>query len=584
MKNKSIAAFFWHHIKPFKWLYLIMLCAPLFNSFHPFIYNLCVKLFLDLIESETNITHKTAMIPISLFLLNHIMLNTVWYISEIAEWKAEPKVRRSIILKSYDYIQHHSYKFFQDNSTGQISTKIKGLLDGYDRFWAEMHHGIFGKSCRIAVNVSTLLFINAYLGIFMYFWTAFYIFIMSILSKKLNHLSFIETESRYNIIGQISDKIMNMMTLFSFSSRKWELKSLDNQITNDFLPKQITLYKYSLFLHLVGGFLYLLKFAFILIYMVYLRQHHMISVGSFAFVFGIILVASKDIWDITISLQDFIRAMGDMKSCMSILQTPQKILDKKNAKKLSVKKANITFSNVSFSHNENYFIFNNLNLKVKTGQKIGIVGHSGAGKSSIISILMRYFDLQSGKITINGIDIKDVTQDSLRDHIAVIPQDTILFHKTIMENIRYGKPTASDDQIIEASKKAHIHKYIQKLPAKYDTKVGERGVKLSGGQRQRIAIARAILKDAPILILDEATSALDSHIEKMIQESLSFLMKDKTKTVIAIAHRLSTLKHMDEIIVIAKGKIVDKGKHSDLIAKEGSIYKKLWEYQEIKLN
>ena len=209
-----------------------------------------------------------------------------------------------------------------------------------------------------------------------------------------------------------------------------------------------------------------------------------------------------------------------------------------------------------------------------------MVGHSGSGKSSMINLLLKYFKLRKGTIFIDGQNINNITQDSLRENIAIIPQDTLLFHRTLMENIRYGKPTATDEEVIEASKQAHLHEFITELPEKYHSCVGERGIKLSGGQRQRIAIARAILKDAPILILDEATSSLDSYTEKLIQDSINFLIKDKLKTVIAIAHRLSTLKGMDRIIVLDKGKIIEEGTHNELIQNNHSIYKKLWKLQK----
>ena len=209
-----------------------------------------------------------------------------------------------------------------------------------------------------------------------------------------------------------------------------------------------------------------------------------------------------------------------------------------------------------------------------------MVGKSGAGKSTLINLLLKYFKINEGKILIGEQDIAKINPDSLRENIAVIPQDTLLF-RTILDNIAYGKEQATKDEIIDASKKAHIDEYIQTLDKGYDTYVGERGVKLSGGQRQRIAIARAILKDAPILILDEATSSLDSKTEKLIQESLNLLIEDKSKTVIAIAHRLSTLKHMDRIIVMDKGKIIEEGTHDELLKNKNSLYKKLWELQEI---
>lgn len=214
-------------------------------------------------------------------------------------------------------------------------------------------------------------------------------------------------------------------------------------------------------------------------------------------------------------------------------------------------------------------------------EKIGLIGYSGAGKSSLVNLLLRYFKTTSGEILIDDQNINYVTQDSLRENIAVIPQDTMLFHRSLLENIRYGRLSATEEEVIEASKAAHIHEFIIRLPDQYQTYVGERGVKLSGGQRQRISIARAILKNAPILILDEATSSLDSHTEKLIQDSLNLLIESQGKTVIAIAHRLSTLKHMDRVIVMDKGKIIEEGTHNQLLHNHKGLYKKLWEFQAI---
>jgi len=266
---------------------------------------------------------------------------------------------------------------------------------------------------------------------------------------------------------------------------------------------------------------------------------------------------------------------------LSIINTPQQHLDLPDAKPLIIKNPKIEFNNLCFSYNSKDYIFKDLNLTISSGEKIGLVGHSGSGKSSLVNLLLRYFVYNTGEINIDGQNISNVTQDTLRANIAIIPQDTMLFHRTIMENIRFGRQDATEDEVIAASKKAHIHEYILTLPEQYNAYVGERGIKLSGGQRQRIAIARAILKNASILILDEATSALDSHTEKLIQDSLNLLIEEKGKTVIAIAHRLSTLKHMDRIIVLDKGVIIEEGSHNQLINNPTSLYKKLWEYQEI---
>lgn len=581
MRNKSILSFFWQHIKPYKWLYLVMLSAPIIGSFYPFAYNYAIKLFLDTMATKNSVTYQDLLTPILIFIVAQLVLELIWRISNIAEWNSEPYVRRSILLKSYDYVQHHSYLFFQNNFTGTISSKLKGLLDGYDKFWAEMHHGLLSSVLKSLVGLCALFVVNFYLGVFVLIWAAIYVPVMYRLSARLNELSFVETESRHALIGQISDKISNIISLFAFASRKRELKTLDDQMSHDFIPKQIQTYKYDFKLQIIGAILYLIMFGFILFYMIHLRIMGLISIGDFAFVFGLSLIVAEDIWRATISLQDFSRAMGDLKSALSILSVPQENLDQANAQPLIIKSPAIEFKGVSFGYDEKNSVFKDLNLSVKAGEKIGLVGHSGSGKSSLINLLLKYFRSDKGDILISDQNINDVTQDSLRDNIAIIPQDTLLFHRTLMENIRYGKPTATDEEVIEASKRAHLHDFIMQLPEQYHAYVGERGIKLSGGQRQRIAIARAILKDAPILVLDEATSSLDSHTEKFIQESLNFLIEDKRKTVIAIAHRLSTLKHMDRIIVLDKGTIIEEGTHNKLIRNEHSLYKKLWELQEI---
>ncbi len=534
-----------------------------------------------MMSSASHLSYQDFILPISLFMANQFALDLVWRVSNIAEWKSEPYVRRSILLSSYDYVQHHSYGFFQDHFTGAISSKIKGILDGYDKFWAEMHHGLLSRVLRCIVNLGALSIVSIKLGMFVFFWSALYVPIMYKLSIKLNKLSFIETESRHALIGQVSDKITNMISLFSFAARKRELDSLDKQISHDFIPKQVQVYQYDFKVQIVGGFLYIVLFAFILFYVIHLKFNGSISLGDFAFVFGMALVLAENIWHATVSLQDFSRAMGDLKSALSILDIPHQSKDLKEAQSLRINKPTIHFNSISFGYNPDNKVFDQLNLLIQAGEKVGLVGHSGSGKSTLINLLLRYFKCQAGEITIDGHKIDEVTQDSLREHIAVIPQDTMLFHRTLMENIRYGNPKVSDEEVIEACKKAHIHEFVVTLPEQYETYVGERGVKLSGGQRQRVAIARAFLKDAPILILDEATSSLDSQTEKLIQDSLNLLIKDKKKTVIAIAHRLSTLKHMDRVIVLDKGQIIEEGTHNQLIRRENSLYKRLWELQEI---
>ena len=275
-------------------------------------------------------------------------------------------------------------------------------------------------------------------------------------------------------------------------------------------------------------------------------------------------------------LLEWHKTYGVLANALYVMTTPHDIQDAPKAKKLKVKKGEILLKDVVFAYRDGKKVFDGLNLKIKPGERIGLVGVSGSGKSTLVNLLQRFYDIQGGQILIDGQDISQVTQESLHQSIALIPQDTSLFHRSLWDNIRYGNPQASERQVLAASRKAHAHLFIEQMKHQYDSLVGDRGVKLSGGQRQRIAIARAVLKRAPILILDEATSALDSESEYYIQESMKKLMKGKT--VIAIAHRLSTLREMDRIVVMSKGKIIEQGAPADLLKKKGK-YAKLWKMQ-----
>lgn len=401
------------------------------------------------------------------------------------------------------------------------------------------------------------------------------------MSLKVSKLAKQTTDSQHKAMGFISDNITNIFSLFSFASRKRELKQINKFLRNDVAKKDYAWVRYELIMAFVGIFFYTIMLISLFFFMIHLRRINAITIGDFVFVMTVTFVIVDNIWKLTSEIGDFLGKVGDFKSSFSILKAPQEIIDNPNASPLKVNKGEINFKNLSFEYEDNEQIFNNLNLHIKAGEKIGLVGHSGAGKSTLISLLLKNFKITKGDISIDDQSIYDISSDSLRSQIALIPQDTMLFHRSIGDNIGYAKENATQKEIEDAAKKSHIHEFIIKLKDGYDTLVGERGIKLSGGQRQRIAIARAILKDVPILILDEATSSLDSHTEKLIQESLNLLIEDKSKTVIAIAHRLSTLKHMDRIIVLDKGKIAEEGTHDELLKNKKSLYKKLWELQEI---
>ncbi|MFC1787975.1 ABC transporter ATP-binding protein, partial [Patescibacteria group bacterium] len=302
----------------------------------------------------------------------------------------------------------------------------------------------------------------------------------------------------------------------------------------------------------------------------------LLTIGDFAMFQGYLVMIFGRFWFLGRIIRFTYEALADATEMVEILETPHEIIDSRSAKPLVVKKGQIEFKDVVFSYNKTRKVLDKFTITIKAGEKVALVGPSGAGKSTIVKLLFRFHDLNQGKILIDDQKISQVTQDSLRSQITMVPQDPVLFHRTLMENIRYGQREATDQEVFDAAKKARCHQFISDLSEQYETYVGERGIKLSGGERQRVAIARAILANRPIMVLDEATSSLDSESESLIQDALKELMKDKT--VIVIAHRLSTILEMDRIIVVDQGQVVDQGTHQELLKKPG-IYQTLWEIQ-----
>jgi ATP-binding cassette subfamily B protein len=304
----------------------------------------------------------------------------------------------------------------------------------------------------------------------------------------------------------------------------------------------------------------------------------MLTIADFVFVLSSYLVFTGYFRPIGDRIRDLQEAMSDIEDVVRFQKTPIEVADASAAKALEVIRGKIELKRVNFHYPVHHdHIFENFSLTIQAGEKVALVGHSGSGKSTLVRLIQRLYNVQKGGIYIDDQDIAAVTQESLRKHIALVPQDPVLFHRSLRENIAYGKPAASLKEIERAAKLAYASQFIESLPQHYETLVGERGVKLSGGERQRVAIARAILSECPIVILDEATSSLDSHSESLIQEALKNLLKNRTSII--IAHRLSTIKSADRILVFAGGKIVEEGTHSHLVRKEGGVYKKLYEMQ-----
>ena len=327
----------------------------------------------------------------------------------------------------------------------------------------------------------------------------------------------------------------------------------------------------------VQGLLILIIEFLMFYYAVHYWQQGLLTLGTFVLFQIYILGLSERLWNFGKIIRNIYQGVADAKEMVEILTLPHEIKDLPTAGELKVTTGAVEFREVIFNFHQTRMVLDRINLQIRGGERVAIIGPSGAGKSTFVKLLLRLYDLTDGTILIDGQDIKQVTQISLRDQIALVPQEAVLFHRTLLENIRYGRKDATNEEVIIAARAAHCDEFVEAQPLNYETYVGERGIKLSGGERQRVAIARAILKNAPILVLDEATSSLDSHSEMLIQDALDQLMKGKTSIV--IAHRLSTIRKMDRIIVIDEGRVREIGSHDELINLENGLYRKLWELQ-----
>jgi len=486
---------------------------------------------------------------------------------------------------AHRYLLNQSISFFQNDFAGRLATKVmQTALAVRETVMKLMDLLVY----ILVYFISVLVMIassDLVLVIPVIIWLALYVLVQLIFVPKLKRVSEAQADARSVMTGRVVDSYTNIQTvkLFAHTDRETDYARSSMQGFMDTVYQQMRLVTWlNLSVNIVN---YLLLFS-ISALAIWLWMQGNVSAGAIAIAISLSLringMAQWIMWEISALFEN----IGTVADGMNTLTRPQQILDKPDAEILKVDQGDIELKDVSFHYDGSEKpgkrqVFDQLNIHIRAGEKIGLVGRSGAGKSTLVNLLLRFYEVDTGKILIDGQDISEVTQDSLRRHIGMVTQDTSLLHRSVRDNILYGRPDASEEELLAATGKAEAHDFIQDLSDPhgnrgYDAQVGERGVKLSGGQRQRIAIARVLLKDAPILILDEATSALDSEAESAIQESLYQLMENKT--VIAIAHRLSTIAAMDRLIVLDNGHIAEQGTHQELIAK-GGIYAQLWQHQ-----
>ncbi|WP_425361012.1 ABC transporter ATP-binding protein [Candidatus Tisiphia endosymbiont of Stenodema calcarata] len=572
-------SFLWSVIKPYKYLYFIMMIAPCANGVYPIIYNYAIKLLIDLFTQNQNITFEQSWKPITIFISSQIILDGAWRMHNFAQLKCMPYILQNILNKVCTHCFKLSYTFFQHNLSGSIVAKVKGIGDNYFK----MHQAL-------EFQLSKPLFITLFSGIalgltnikILFFVLAFSFIYAPMAFKFFTKLAKMEQEKQdswYYLFGTVADCITNIFTVFAFATQQRELHKIQHYYDNIHNPLIIKYYRYDLIISIILCLFYWVFLISLFCYVIYMKNNNEISIGDIAFVMSLTFLFTENSWQTTMEIKDFLEDVAAFRSAFTIMQIPQNTIDTPSVTNLTITKGDIVFQNLSFGYNNTNCVFKDLNLNIKAGQKIGIVGHSGGGKSTLISLLLKNFQITTGDIIIDNQSIYNVSCESLRSQISLIPQDIMLFHRSIGENIGYAKENTTQAEIESAALAANLHEFIETLPEKYNTLVGERGIKLSGGQRQRIAIARAILKNAPILILDEATSSLDSQTELEIQKSINTLLEKNNATVIAIAHRLSTIRHLDRIVVIENDQIVEDGNFVELLAMPNGRFKELWEHQ-----
>ncbi len=574
--EKTAARFIWHYAKIFKWPLLIMLVLLVVGqTCRQFVPYYLAQLY-DAVANFSTKPQPWQDILLIIFFAFVLQLSgqVVPNVGFIMVSRVAPLLRTVVIRDVFDYVNQHSIAFFTEEMAGNVSNKVQQLQSNTH----DLFRHIIDSSWTffyVIIGLIILSSVSLWLTPVFILWA----FLMALLGLKLGkklHVLSKDSGSRQSYAnGMIVDSIANYSEIKSFANFHFErlnllkaLRMLRKAETKEQIGQAVVI--------LVQHTAVVFSFLAFLLYTIWLFSKQCLSATDFIFVNTLFMTMSGALFNITWMYNNFLQVFGRLNAALETLAVTPDIVDAKDAKKLNIKRAAISFKNVGFAYKSSRQIFDNLNVEIKAGEKVGLVGSSGAGKSTFIKLLSRYFDVTSGEIDINGIDIRKVTQDSLHKNIATIPQDVCLFNRSLFDNIRYGKTSATREEVIKAAKSASADEFIKQFPAGYDTKVGDRGVILSGGERQRVAIARAVLKNAPILIFDEATSALDSENEKHIQKSLSKLMKGKT--VIAVAHRLSTLREMDRILVFDKGKIVEEGSHEELLKKNGK-YAKLFKMQ-----
>ncbi len=532
----------------------------------------------DALEIKNGVDNVDDIYQLAFLLIGvFVMSFGLWRISGLLGSTITTRLEARSLNIIFNYLIGHSHTYFTNQLVGKLSSKVSNIARSVDSMFPMLFWDFVRMVVKfIAISV-VAFYANVWLGIifisFIVCFTALNIFV----ARKMAVYSEDRANKASDFRGNIVDDLTNVLAIKQNVQVESEIDRIAGFIDRHRVS-HIRAWRYFEIVLTVNAIIALAMYVIVILGSLQLWKTEQISAGIVIMAIVMTIRMVGDLVFMGATLNKFMEQYGQLKEGLEEILVPYSITDKDNVKSIALKKGEIIFDNVCFNYenDKKQAVFEDLSILIKSGQKIGLVGESGAGKSTFVSLLLRFMDVDSGSIIIDGYNIKDMRQDDLRSAIAYVPQEALLFHRTLEDNIKYSNQEATKEEILEATRRAHALDFINNLPQQFDTLVGERGVKLSGGQKQRVMIARAMLKNSPILILDEATSSLDSHAEKLIQEALEELMKDRT--TIVIAHRLSTLKKMDRIIVFDGGKIVEDGTHQELLDKKGKYFE-LWQHQ-----
>lgn len=576
--TKLTLKIFLKYFSKYKWRGFVIIGAVILASATHLIPPIFYKIFFDALTGDLPKNEIIAKLinTITIVVIIEFVGWIFWRIAAFVEVFFQTKISADIVTDIFNYLHKHSFSFFENNFVGALTKKVYRFQRAFNDIFNIIVWNVLQTITAVSIVIGVLLWKNILLGVFVIIWITILLVTNYIFSRyKLKH-DFARSKQDSLVGALLADSLTNNVNVKLFNGYGREVKHFEEEADK---TRKLSIKSWGLSEGFEAVQTFLMIFLEFGIFYITIRlwQKDLVTVGDFVLIQTYILNIFYRFFNIGRQIRAMYEALADAEEMTIILNTPHEIQDKLNATELKIKNGSIEFKKVCFNYNETRQILQGFDLQISAKEKIALIGPSGAGKSTIVKLLLRQRDLTDGVILIDGQNIADVTQESLWQSISLVPQDPILFHRTIMDNIHYGKPEATDEEVMEASKLAYCENFINDLPDKYQSFIGERGIKLSGGERQRVAIARAILRNAPILVLDEATSSLDSESERLIQNALNNLMKNKT--VIVIAHRLSTIMSADRIVVVNNGMIMDIGTHKELLQKPGGLYKKLWETQ-----